>query len=117
MVAERPQDGPGRPHQQQPRVVTALRYGLQVTRPERSEVLACKRQEAGCVVLLTPVPTAGEMAHPAGDGLRADQEPYGIEQNLGFLTDPLMVNSLFLKKPERVAALGGWYCWPDGLGG
>jgi transposase len=29
-----------------------------------------------------------------------------VEQNFAFLTDPLMVNSLFLKKPERIEALG-----------
>ena len=29
-----------------------------------------------------------------------------MEQNFGFLKDPLIVNSLFLKKPERIEALG-----------
>ena len=28
------------------------------------------------------------------------------QQNYGFLKDPLIVNSLFLKKPERIEALG-----------
>ena len=106
VVEERPKYGPGRPRQQQPRVVKALRYGLQVTLHERSEVIARKRQETGCFVLLTNVPTAGEMAHQAGDVLRAYKEQHGIEQNFGFLKDPLMVNSLFLKKPERIEALG-----------
>jgi transposase len=106
VVEERPNYGPGRPRQQQPRVVKALRYGLQVTLHERSEVIARKRQETGCFVLLTNVPTAGEMAHQAGDVLRAYKEQHGIEQNFGFLKDPLMVNSLFLKKPERIEALG-----------
>jgi transposase len=106
VVEERPKYGPGRPRQQQPRVVKALRYGLQVTLHERSEVIARKRQETGCFVLLTNVPTAGEMARQAGDVLRAYKEQHGIEQNFGFLKDPLMVNSLFLKKPERIEALG-----------
>jgi hypothetical protein len=57
-------------------------------------------------VLLTKVPTAGEMAHRAGDVLRADKEPHGVEQNFAFLKAPLIVNSLFLKKPERIEALG-----------
>jgi len=57
-------------------------------------------------VLLTNVPTAGEMAHRARDVLRAYKEQHGIEQNFGFLKDPLIVNSLFLKKPERIEALG-----------
>jgi transposase len=105
-VQERPKYGPGRPSSTQPRVVKALRYGLQVTLHERVEVIARKTQEAGCFVLLTNVPTAGEMAHRAGDVLRAYKEQHGIEQNYGFLKDPLIVNSLFLKKPERIEALG-----------
>src|SRR5215510_5192063 len=59
-VPERPRDGPGRPSSTQPRVIKALRYGLQVTLHERAEVIARKTQEAGCFVLLTNVPTAGE---------------------------------------------------------
>jgi transposase len=105
-VEEHPKYGPGRPSLKHPRVVKALRYGLRVTRRERAEVIARKIQEAGCFVLLTNVPTAGEMAHTAGDVLRADKEQHGIEQNYGFLKDPLMVKSLFLKKPERMEALG-----------
>jgi transposase len=105
-VEERPKYGPGRPSAKQPRVVKALRYGLQVTLHERSEVIARKTQETGCFVLLTNVPTAGEMAHRAGDVLRAYKAQHGIEQNYGFLKDPLIVNSLFLKKPERIEALG-----------
>jgi len=105
-VQERPKYGPGRPSSTQPRVVKALRYGLQVTLHERAEVIARKTQETGCFVLLTKVPTVGEMAHRAGDVLRAYKEQHGIEQNYGFLKDPLIVNSLFLKKPERIEALG-----------
>jgi transposase len=105
-VEEHPKYGPGRPSRTHPRVVKALCYGLRVTLRERSEVIARKRQETGCFVLLTNVPTAGEMAHTVGDVLRAYKEQHGIEQNYGFLKDPLIVNSLFLKKPERIEALG-----------
>ena len=103
---ERPQYGPGRPSQQQPRVVKALRYGLQVTLHERAEVVARQRQEAGCVVLLTHVPTAGERAQRAAEVLRASKEPHGVEQHFAFFNAPLIVNSLFLKKPARLEALG-----------
>ena len=105
-VEERPQYGPGRPSRTQPRRVKAWRYGLQATLHERSAIITRKTQETGCFVLLTHVPTAGEMAHTARDVLRAYKEQHGIEQNFGFLKDPLMVNSLFLKKPERIDALG-----------
>ena len=81
-VQERPKYGPGRPSSTRPRVVKALRYGLQVTLHERAEVIARKTQETGCCVLLTNVPTAGEMAHRAGDVLRAYKEQHGIEQNV-----------------------------------
>jgi transposase len=106
VIEERPQYGPGRPSPKHPRVIKALRYGLQATLHERAEVVARKRQEAGCFVLLTNVPTAGEMAHRAGEVLRAYKEQHGVEQNFAFLKAPVIVNSLFLKKPERIEALG-----------
>jgi transposase len=106
VVEERPQYGPGRPSRHHPRPVKAMRYGLKPTLREQSEVIARKRQETACFVLLTNVPTTGEMAHRAGDVLRAYKEQHGVEQNFAFLKDPLIVNSLFLKKPERIEALG-----------
>jgi hypothetical protein len=71
MVEEPPKAGPGRPSQTQPRVGKAVRYGLKATLHERAEVIARKVQELGCFVLLTNVPTAGEMAPRAGEVLRA----------------------------------------------
>jgi transposase len=106
LVEERPKYGPGRPSQKQPRVVKALRYGLQATLHERAEIIARRTQETGCFVLLTNVPTAGAMAHSAGEVLRAYKAQHGVEQNFAFLKDPVIVNSLFLKKPERIEALG-----------
>jgi transposase len=105
-VEERPTYGPGRPSHKPPRVVKALRYGLQVTLRERAEVIARKIQETGCFVLLTNVPTAGALAHSAGEVLRAYKAQHGVEQNFAFLKDPVIVNSRFLKKPERIEALG-----------
>ena len=62
--------------------------------------------EAGCFVLLTNVPTTGDLAHSARDVLAVYKDQHGTEQNYGFLKDPVLVNSLFLKKPERIEALG-----------
>src|SRR5712692_7731906 len=62
--------------------------------------------ETGCFVLLTNVPTAGNLAHSAREILTVSKEQHGTEQNYGFLKDPVIVNSLFLKKPERIEALG-----------
>jgi transposase len=105
-VEERPTYGPGRPSATKPRTVKALHYGLKVTVHEQPEVMARKSQEAGCFVLLSNVPSEGEMAHSAQEVLSAYKEQHGIEQNYGFLKDPLIVNSLFLDKPERIEALG-----------
>ena len=57
-------------------------------------------------MLLTNVPTQGELAHSARDIFHAYKHQHGVEQNFAFLKDPLIVNSLFLKKPERIEALG-----------
>ncbi len=105
-VEERPQYGKGRPSPRKPREVKAMRYGLQPGLTARADRLATKREEAGCFVLLTNVPQEGACAHGAGDVLPAYKDQHGMEQNFGFLKDPLMVNSLLLKKPERIEALG-----------
>ena len=69
-VAERPTYGRGRPRQHTPRAVKTMRYGRKCTLTERDATMVRKRDEAGCFVLLTNVPTAGDLAHRAGDGLR-----------------------------------------------
>jgi len=52
------------------------------------------------------VPTAGDLAHSARAILTGDKDQQGTEQNDGLLKDPVIVTSLFLKKPERIEALG-----------
>jgi len=68
--------------------------------------MAGLEEEAGCFVLLTHVPTVGALAHSARDILTVYKDQHGTEQNYGLLQDPVRVNSLFLKKPERIEALG-----------
>jgi transposase len=105
-VEARPKYGTGRPSTRKPRPVNEMRYGLKAALTEQSALIAHKRAEADCFVLLTNVPTAGSLAHRAEEVLRAYKDQQGIEQNYGFLKDPLIVNSLFLKKPKRIEALG-----------
>ena len=105
-VEERPLYGRGRPSSRQPRPVTAIRYRLKPTIRLDTERISRREDEAGCFVLLTNVPTAGDLAHSARDILTVYKEQHGTEQNYGFLKDPVIVNSLFLKKPERIEALG-----------
>ena len=105
-VEERLVYGRGRPSAHKPRPITARRYRLKTAISPQTERIARMEEEAGCFVLLTNVPTAGELAHSARDILTVYKEQHGTEQNYGFLKDPVIVNSLFLKKPERIEALG-----------
>jgi transposase len=105
-VEARPIYGRGRPTLQKPRPITTMRYRLRVTISPHTEQIARCEEEAGCFVLLTNVPTVGDMGHSAGDVLKVYKEQHGTEQNYGFLKDPVIVNSLFLKNAERIEALG-----------
>jgi transposase len=105
-VEERPVYGRGRPSAHKPRPITAMRYSLKTSIHTHTERIARLEEEAGCFVLLTNVPTAGDLAHSARDLLTVYKDQHGTEQNYGFLKDPVIVNSLFLKKPERIEALG-----------
>jgi len=105
-VEERPVYGQGRPSLQKPRPIKAMRYRLKTAIRPQTERIARLEEEAGCFVLLTNVPTTGDLAHSARDLLTVYKDQHGTEQNYGFLKDPVIVNSLFLKKPERIEALG-----------
>ena len=105
-VEERPVYGRGRPSSHKPRPVKAMRYRLKTTIRPHTERIGRLEEEAGCFVLLTNVPTVGDLAHGARELLTVYKEQHGTEQNYGFLKDPVIVNSLFLKKPERIEALG-----------
>ena len=96
----------GRPPKNGQRTITSITFRVKGTVVERTVEAEQKRQEAGCFVLLTNVPSEGEMAHAGAGILAAYKDQHGIERNFGFLKDPLIVNDLFLKKPERVEVLG-----------
>ncbi len=61
------------------------------------------REKAGCFVLLINIP---QREYTGKSILQTYKEQNGIEQNFGFVKDLLIVNDLFLKKPERIEALG-----------
>ena len=105
-VKECPIYGRGRPSLRQPRPIKAMHYRLQVTiSPQTAQIARCE-EEAGCFVLLSNVPTAGKLGHRADEVLKVYKEQHGTEQNYGFLKDPVIVKSLFLKNAERIEALG-----------
>ena len=83
-----------------------MRSGRKGPLNARDATMGRKRAEAGCFVLLTHVPTEGDLAHRAGEVGRGSKNHQGSEQNVSFLTAPLLVKSLCLKKPERIDALG-----------
>jgi hypothetical protein len=103
-VEERPVYGRGRPSPQKPRPVKAMRYRLQTTIRTQTERIARREEEAGGFVLRTNVPPAGALAQSARAILTVYKDQHGTEQNDGFLKDPVIVKSLFLKKPERIEA-------------
>lgn len=106
LVEERPRYKRGRPGKEGPREIKEMRYGLKCTVEEKTEAVSTKRQEAGCFVLVSNIAKEGEGAYDARSILKAYKEQHGIEQNFAFLKDPVIVNDLFLKKPERIEALG-----------
>jgi transposase len=66
-----------------------------------------KKNQAGCFVLLTNVPKQDhDLAHSARDILINYKNQHGVERNFSFLKDPLIVNDLFLKNPNRIEVLG-----------
>ncbi len=73
---------------------------------ERTEAIEQKRTKAGCFVLITNRPSEGLDAQNTEELLRTYKAQDGIERNFRFLKDPLIVNNIFLKKPQRIEALG-----------
>jgi len=96
----------GRPPKNGERKVSKVRYILVGEVVKRLDEIKRIREASGCFVLLTNTPTEGEMAHSPQDVLTAYKEQHGIERNFGFLKDPLFVNDMFVKRPDRIEVLG-----------
>ena len=108
-VEEKPVYGRGRPRNDGFRPIKEMRYLVSAKVSENQDAVSTFRKEAGCFVMLTNVPreTPGEeMGYDSKAILKTYKEQYGIEQDFGFLKDPVIVNSVFLKKPERIEVLG-----------
>ncbi|MDL1967884.1 MAG: hypothetical protein LWW97_04885 [Deltaproteobacteria bacterium] len=69
-------------------------YGLSVTVSKDDQAVSRLREEAGCFVMITNVPQKGEGSYDSKSILKAYKDQYGIEQNFGFLKDPVIVNSI-----------------------
>ena len=92
----------GRPKDGQ-KEVADIRYTLRCGISPDDRLIKDLKEEAGCFVMITNV---NKDKYSAAEILKIYKEQHGIEKNFGFLKDPLIVNDLFLKKPERIEALG-----------
>ena len=95
----------GRPAKDKPRAVLSYEYLLNAAIVESPEKVAPLRLEAGCFVLLTNLVYRQE-DWSAPELLTLYKYQICIEKNFSFLKDPAIVNSIFLKKAERIEGLG-----------
>jgi transposase len=106
-VVQRPKFGRGRPAKNTQRTPVGYGYRIQAEIVPDAEAIAPLKLGAGCFVLLSNVPISFQGRQwTASDLLSRYKEQYGIEKNFGFLKDPVIVNSIFLKKNERIEVLG-----------
>jgi transposase len=106
-IREVPKYPRGRPAKGKPRTPFGYEYHLDIRIEEDADAVAPLRLEAGCFVLLSNLFSEQEHAQwPALSLLELYKNQSGIEQNFGFLKDPVIVNSIFLKKPTRIEVLG-----------
>jgi transposase len=104
-VAKVPKYGRGRPAAGKPRPILRYEYQLTATIMEAPDKVTPLREEAGCFVLLTNL-LDQQAEWPAQELLYLYKSQIGIEKNFSFLKDPAIVNSIFLKKAERIEVLG-----------
>ena len=97
----------GRPVNGKVRTPIRFEYLLNIKIDVDEEAVAPLRLEAGCFVLLSNLIGKQERDQwPVDSLIKLYKNQSGIEQNFGFLKDPVIVNSIFLKKPSRIEVLG-----------
>lgn len=96
---------PGRPPANKP-ASTITKYRLEWKIVPKKEAIEKARTIAGCFILLTNVSKTGKNGLNSKELLRTYKGQYGVESGFAFLKDPLVVNDTFLKKPNRIDALG-----------
>jgi transposase len=97
----------GRPKKGEKRVPERYEYRLELSFEEDKAKVDTLREEAGCFILLSNLVLSSEKAEWDVEGLlRLYKSQSGIEQNFGFLKNPVIINSVFLKKNSRIEVLG-----------
>jgi len=109
-MEERPLYARGRPKADGSRALKQMRYAITGTLNQKPEAIKTLREQAGCFVLITNVPLEGppgtDILYDGKTLLQVYKDQNGIEHNFSFLKDPVLINSVFLKKPKRIEALG-----------
>ena len=97
----------GRPAKNKDRRPIGYEYILDLKIDLDDEAVSPLRLEAGCFVLICNLSSKKDRGQWTPASLLAlYKNQSGIEQNFGFLKDPVIVNSIFLKKPTRIEVLG-----------
>lgn len=106
-IKEVPQYPRGRPVKGATRTPTGYEYLLDIRIEVDTDAISQMRLEAGCFVLICNLSSEQERREWTAHALlELYKDQGGIEQNFGFLKDPVIVNSIFLKKPTRIEVLG-----------
>jgi len=110
LIEESPLYARGRPKADGSRTLKQMRYGIRGALRQKPEAISTMPEQAGCFMLITNVPVEGPpnstMPYDGKKILQVYKDQNGIEHNFSFLKDPVLINSVFLKKFERIDALG-----------
>lgn len=106
-ISKKPKYNRGRPRNGETRQPVGFEFVVTFSLVEDDEKIDTLRQEAGCFVLLTNLSSDLESVEwSAEDLLKLYKNQNGIERNFGFLKDPVIINSVFLKKGLKIEVLG-----------
>lgn len=99
--------GKGRPKKGEKRVPETYEYQLEIFFEEQESKVKALRHEAGCFVLVSNLLCSSDKIQWTAESLlKLYKNQSGIEQNFGFLKDPVIINSVFLKNNSRIEVLG-----------
>lgn len=105
-VREKTRYAKGKPKADGPPKIAAIMYHLCIEVSRDESAMARAQNKPGYFALLTNALSEGPDEITRRELLFAYKDQGYVERNFGFLKDDVIVNSLFLKSPERIEALG-----------